>query len=148
MLRCKLKVSKRIAKDVLSDLALAREAATTIGAFRRGIRLPAFQLRLAKLGRFGRICACLYRGFLEEETPALVPVRRALLGFEILQGCFCVGSSLNDLDNSARLVGTNVVTDDDVRSFEFFVCQCSPLTVVRQPVAKQPYSESMRARRD
>jgi hypothetical protein len=134
MLRREPKVSKRITRDVRSSLRLAREAPATIGAFRGGIRLPPFQLRLAKLGRFSRICACFYRGFLEKETPALVPVRRALLGFEILQRCFGVGSSLNDLDYSAGLVSTHVVTDYDVRCLEFFVGQMFSLDGRKQPV--------------
>ena len=52
-----------------------------------------------------------------------MPVRRALLGFEVLQGGLGILSSLDDLDHSSGFVSADVVTDDNVRSLEFFVGQ-------------------------
>jgi hypothetical protein len=141
MLRCTAQVSKRIAATVRTPPVSAGEAASAIGALGvlGGFCFATFQLRLTKLGGFRWVSPCLQGGLFEEVAPALVPVRRALFSFEVLQGGLCVGSSLDDLDHSRGLVRTDVVTDYNVRSLEFFVCQMFSLLS-----RKQPYFESMR----
>jgi hypothetical protein len=52
-----------------------------------------------------------------------VPVRRALLAFEVLQDRLCVLSPLYNLDHARRLISADIMTDDNVRSLEFVVCQ-------------------------
>ena len=120
--------SPRLASELLRSgghPVSPRETASTIRALGilRGFGLPAFQLRLAKLCGFSGIRSRLQRGLLEEISPALMPVGRVLFGFEILQRRFCVGSSLDDLNHSRGLISTDVVTDYNVRSLKFFVCQ-------------------------
>ena len=61
-----------------------------------------------------------------------MPVRRALSAFEVLQGRLRVLSSLDNLDHSRRLVGADVVTDYNVTSLEFVVCQMLSLVGPKQ----------------
>lgn len=99
-------------------------------AFLRCLGLPALQFRLPKLGGLCGVRSCLQRRFLEKVSPALMPVRGALFAFKVLEGRLRVLSSLNDFNNPSRLVGADVVTDDNIRSLEFVVCQmfslCGP----------------------
>ena len=56
-----------------------------------------------------------------------MPVGRALVVFELFQRGLRVGSSLDDFDYSRRLVSSDVVADDNVRSLNFVVCQMRSL---------------------
>jgi len=52
-----------------------------------------------------------------------MPIPGALLAFELLKTGLCIGSSLDDFDYARGLISTDVMTNDNVRSLEFVVCQ-------------------------
>ena len=139
MLRRRAPVSKQIAADGLPGSRLwvrvwdspRRQAAVGPTGFLRGFGLSRFQFRLAKDSGFRRVRARLQVCFLEEVTPAFVPVGRALIVFELLQRGFRVGSSLDNFDYSRRFVGTDVVADDNVRCLNLVVCQMCSLSQPR-----------------
>jgi hypothetical protein len=97
-------------------------AMRTIGIL-RGFRLATLQLCLTEFGGLGRVGSCLQSGFFQEVAPTLMPVGRALFGFEVLQGRFRVLPSLDDLNHPCGLVSTNVVPDYNVRRLQLVVCQ-------------------------
>ncbi len=121
MLRRASQLSKRIAAWPESTC----EPTTTAGpaAFLGGLGFATLQLRLTKFGGFCRIGARFQVALFQKISPALVPVRRALLAFEVLQDRLCVLSPLYNLDHARRLISADIMTDDNVRSLEFVVCQ-------------------------
>lgn len=84
-----------------------------------------FQILLATLRRQFRVHPSLQICFFDEITPALMAIRRCLAAFEIRPRYLCIVPTANNLDNSGRSVGTNVVTDDGVGGVGTFVCQRS-----------------------
>jgi len=50
-------------------------------------------------------------------------IRGALVGFQLFQSCLCVMPPLDDLDDSGRLVGPDIVADDYERGIGFVACQ-------------------------
>src|SRR5260370_13844049 len=102
-----------------------RDSASAVGsaALLRGLGLPIFQLRLTELRGFSWVRSRLQGGLFEEISPARMPVRGALLVFEVLQNRLCVLPSFDDLDNPGRFVSADVVADYNIRSFEVIVCQ-------------------------
>ena len=131
MLRLRPQVSKRITGPRTGSPGGSASAVGSVGIL-RGFRLATFQFRLTKFGGLGGVGSRLQSGFFQEVAPALMPVRRALLGFEVLQGRLRVLPSLDDLNHPCGLVSTNVVPDYNVRRLQLVVCQmvslCSAAT--------------------
>ena len=129
-------------KGLLPD-RLPRGPAPTVKAFAflRCLGLPALQFRLPKFSGLSGVGSCLQRGFFKEVAPALMPVRWALFAFKVLQGRLCVLSPLNDFNNPCRLVSADVVTDHNIRSLQFVVCQmfslCGPKNNLSSRVCAQ-----------
>lgn len=73
-----------------------------------------------------------------------MPVGRALLAFESLQGGLCIGPALDYFDHTRRLISADIVAYNHVRRFEFVVCQETFLLAI----LKTHYFENMREVRD
>lgn len=75
---------------------------------------PSYQIRLAEVRSFGGIHSSFQISFLEEVTPAFLPIGGALFCLKLFYGGLGVLTSLDDLDHSGGLVGPDIVPDDDV----------------------------------
>src|SRR5450759_3034281 len=110
MLRLRPQVSKRITGPLTSSPG---GSASPVGgvSIQRGFGFATFQFRLTKFGGLGGVGSRLQSGFFQKVAPTLMPVRRALLGFEVLQGRLGVLPPLDDLDHPCGLVSSDVVPD-------------------------------------
>src|SRR5205807_8528778 len=88
---------------------------------------------LAKLSGFRGIHSSFQFSLLKEITPALVAIGRALAGLQLFHSCFCVMPPLDDLDDSGRLVGPDIVADDYVRGVVFVSCQGASVCLRSNP---------------
>lgn len=84
---------------------------------------PIFQVFLAKFGGFRGIHAGFQFCLFKEIAPALVAIRGALTIFQFLDRGLHILAALNNLDYSRRLVGADIVPDDDVRVVGFVAFQ-------------------------
>ncbi len=81
--------------------------------------LAGFQVRLAPVRGFGRAGPRLDLSLLRKITPAGVTVFRTLAVFVLLRRGLGAGFSADNLDDSAGLVGSYVMTDDGVGKRRF-----------------------------
>jgi hypothetical protein len=91
--------------------------------FADGLRFTHFEFSLAPVRGFGGIGARLHAGFLQEVTPALVPIGRILGFFELLYLGFRVVLAFNYTHNARRPEGADIVADDGVATAGFVVYQ-------------------------
>jgi len=91
--------------------------------FLLGFRFSRFKVRLPKPSSLSGIHPRFEVALLKEVPPALVVIRRTLAVLEFSQCGVRVLPAFDDLNHSGRLVGADVVANDDVGSAGFFACQ-------------------------
>ena len=97
----------------------------TVGGIRGGRDdgFAVFEGDLAEVGGFLRIGAGFEVGLLEEIAPAGIAVLGVLTGLQVVESGLSGLESFGDFDDSAGLVGADVMPDDGVGGFGFFAGQ-------------------------